>query len=153
LSEREIADRLDDRFQFLEGGDWTVAPRHQTLRAMMDWSYELLLPPERVLLRRLSISVGNWTLPATERICSGEGLEQTEIERLLSGLIASSLVVSEEWKGERRFRLLETVRQYGQERSEALEQEQGRRRYCDYYLQLAEASEAQRSNILPAVWI
>src|SRR5206468_5670730 len=75
LTPREIADRLDSRFQLLTGGTRDVLPRHQTLRALIDWSYELLSEDEIKLLQRLSVFAGGWTLEAAEGVCAGNGIE------------------------------------------------------------------------------
>jgi predicted ATPase/class 3 adenylate cyclase/Tfp pilus assembly protein PilF len=138
LSVEQIASRLDDRFRLLTGGNRTALPRHQTLRATMDWSYELLSEQERLLLRRLSVFVGGFMLEAAEAVCAGavdsypltvdsrEGdasslstvncqLSTEEILDLLTQLVDKSLVVMEEHGGEAWYRLLETIRQYGAE--------------------------------------
>jgi non-specific serine/threonine protein kinase len=116
LSVEQIAARLDDVFRLLTGGSRTALPRHQTLRATMDWSYDLLSPPERVLLRRLSVFAGGWTLEAAEAVGVGDGIEEWEVLDLLTSLVGKSLILYEERGGEGRYRLLETVRQYARER-------------------------------------
>lgn len=111
LAVEQIAARLDDRFRLLTGGGRTAPPRHQTLQAAIDWSYQLLSPAERTLLRRLAVFVRGWTLEAAEAIC-GEGVLD-----LLTGLVDKSLVVAESLDGEEaRYRLLETIRQYANEK-------------------------------------
>ena len=104
----QIAVRLDDRFRLLTGGSRTALPRQQTLRALVDWSYDLLPEPECGALRRLSVFAGGWTFEAAEAIVGPEALD------LLSHLVDKSLVVAEEQpqSGETRYRLLETIRQY-----------------------------------------
>src|SRR5215831_8611395 len=92
LAVEQIAARLDDRFQLLTGGSQTVLPRHQTLRAMMDWSFELLSEAERILLRRLSVFAGGWTLEAAEAVCSGNGVDASDILDLMTQLVDKSLV-------------------------------------------------------------
>jgi predicted ATPase/class 3 adenylate cyclase len=117
LSVEQIAARLDDRFRLLTGGSRADLPRHQTLRASIDWSYNLLPEPQRVLLQRLSVFAGGWTLPAAEATCAGEGLEDWAILDALSGLVEKSLVVADHQSGsEVRYHMLETIRQYAQER-------------------------------------
>lgn len=116
LSVEQIAARLDDVYRLLTVGRRTALPRHKTLRATMDWSYSLLSEQERILFRRLSIFAGGFTLEAVEAICTGEGIAKDEILDALSRLVDKSLVVVEEREGERRYRLLETIRQYSQER-------------------------------------
>ncbi|HEV2358290.1 MAG TPA: LuxR C-terminal-related transcriptional regulator [bacterium] len=139
LSVEQIAARLDDRFRLLTGGSPTVLPRQRTLRAAMDWSYDLLTERERVLLARLSVFAGGWTLEAAEAVCAGDGLEAPEILDLLTSLVDKSLVLAEIQGGEARYGLLETVRQYGRERlHEAGTAESVRGRHRDWYLALAE---------------
>jgi non-specific serine/threonine protein kinase len=117
LSVDEINARLNDRFRLLTGGSRTALPRQRTLEATVDWSYELLSPTERRLLCRLSVFAGGWTLEAAEAVCAGEGIKAAAIVDLLSHLVDKSLVVAEEdGRGTRRYRFLETVRQFGRER-------------------------------------
>jgi predicted ATPase/class 3 adenylate cyclase len=140
LSPDQIAARLDDRFRLLTGGSRTALPRHQTLRAAIDWSYELLSEPERILLRRLSVFAGGWTLEAAESVCAGEGIEEWEVLDFLTHLIDKSLVLAETVPdGETRYRLLGTVRQYAGDRLiEAAEAAPLRTRHRDWFLALAE---------------
>lgn len=112
LPVEKLAERLDDRFRLLTGGSRTALPRQQTLRATIDWSYDLLTEPERALLRRVSVFAGGWTLEAAEAIGSGDGIEEREVLNLLTTLVEKSLVQYEEQEGEERYRLLETVRHY-----------------------------------------
>ncbi len=144
LAVEQIAARLDDRFRLLTGGSRTVLPRQQTLRAAMDWSYDLLSEAERVLLRRLSAFAGGWTLEAAEGVCAGGDVEASDILDLLTQLVDKSLVVATTQGGEARYRLLETVRQYAQDRllasGEAVEI---RTRHRAWYLDLAERAEAR----------
>jgi predicted ATPase len=142
LGAEQIAERLDDRFRLLTGGSRTALERHQTLRAAIDWSYNLLPPMEQVLLRRLSVFVGGWTLEAAESIC-GEGLEKNvEVFDLVEQLINKSLVLMEATHGQTRYRMLETMRQYANEKLvEAGESDVLRDRHLEYFLELAEAAE------------
>src|SRR5262249_25090616 len=112
LGVSQVAVQLDDRFGLLTGGRRTALPRHQTMRATLDWSYDLLADEEKQGLRCLSILAGRFTLEAAEKVII---LEQTALKAssLVSGLVAKSLVVSEISAGETRFRLLETTRAYG----------------------------------------
>ena len=112
----QIAARLDDSFSLLTGGSRTALPRQQTLRALIDWSYNLLPEAERKLLARLSVFVGGWSLEAAEAICSGEGIEEVEILDLLTQLANKSLVVVDDSGDEIRYRLLETIRQYARDK-------------------------------------
>ena len=117
LRPEQIAARLDDRFRLLTGGSRSALPRHQTLRALIDWSYDLLTDPERTLLRRLAVFAGGWTLEAAEAICAGDGLEGVEVLDTLSQLVNKSLALPDcEAGDEARYQLLETIRQYAREK-------------------------------------
>ena len=117
LSVDQINLRLKDRFRLLTGGGRTAVARQRTLEAAVDWSYELLSEPERRLLSRLSVFAGGWTLDAAEEVCAGEGIERDDIVDLLSRLVDKSLVIVEEdAAADRRYRFLETIRQYGRDR-------------------------------------
>ena len=145
LSAHQVAERLDDRFRLLTGGARTAVPRHQTLRAAMDWSYEALSRPEQSVLRRLAIFPASFDLDAAEavaRIDDGDGLLSTpgfEILDLLSRLVDKSLLVAHPAGTEVRYRLLETVRQYAAERlTEAGEALATRRRHRDHFVESPE---------------
>jgi non-specific serine/threonine protein kinase len=139
LPVQTIATRLDDRFRLLTGGPRAALPRQQTLRATLDWSHGLLSPSEQVLLRRLAVFAGGWTLEAAEAVCAGEIVAKEEILDLLSALVQKSLVQVEEVDGDPRYRLLETVRQYGQERLVAAGEEAAvQAAHLTYFLALAE---------------
>ena len=116
LSCEQIAARLNDQFRLLTGGARNALPRHQTLRAAVDWSYDLLSPAERALFRRLSVFAGGFTLEAAEAVCWGDQCGQDEILDLLEGLVDKSLVATEERSDRVRCRMLETLRQYAGER-------------------------------------
>ncbi|MBI5301136.1 MAG: tetratricopeptide repeat protein [Chloroflexi bacterium] len=122
LSVEEIAMRLDDRFNLLTTGSRTALPRQQTLRATIDWSYDLLSDAERVLLQRLSVFAGGWTLEAAESICSdqstvnGKQVLSTTVLDLIDHLVDKSLVVMDDTDAAARYRMLETIRQYGHEK-------------------------------------
>jgi predicted ATPase/DNA-binding CsgD family transcriptional regulator len=138
------ATRLDDRFHGLVGGCRATAPRHHTLRATIDWSYDLLSTAEQALLCRVSAFTGGWTLEAAEAVCSGDGIATVDILDHLSGLVDKSLVVAEPGAGgQARYRLLQSVRQYAQERLRTVENATDGvlRRHCAYYRQLAQAVE------------
>jgi non-specific serine/threonine protein kinase len=115
LSPQQVANRLDDTFKLLTGGSRTALERHQTLRATLDWSYELLSPPEQSLYRRLAVFVGGWTLALAESTCSGEGLDESEIIDQLMHLVDRSLVMVENEGDEPRYRFLEPVRQHARD--------------------------------------
>jgi predicted ATPase/class 3 adenylate cyclase len=116
LSPAELVRRLDRRFQVLAGGRRGAVERHATLRAAIDWSYELLGSAEQRLLARLAVFSGGATLEAIEEICSGDPVEPEAVMDLVTGLVARSLVVAEDHGLGTRYRLLETIRQYGEER-------------------------------------
>ena len=142
LSVDEINSRLDSRFRLLTGGARNTLPRQQTLRALIDWSYDLLSEPEKTLLCRLSVFAGGWTLGAAEAVCEGDGVEEWEVLDLITALEDKSLVVSEQ-RGERmRSRLLETVRQYACDRlGERGGDAPARVCHRDYFLRSAEEAD------------
>ncbi|HET8680139.1 MAG TPA: NB-ARC domain-containing protein, partial [bacterium] len=113
LSVEQIAARLEDRFRLLTGGTRTGLPHHQTLRAAMDWSYDLLPEGERALFRRLAVFAGSFSLEAAERVCADDGIAEAAVLDLLTHLVDKSLVLTEDSAaGEVRYQQLETVRQY-----------------------------------------
>jgi predicted ATPase len=101
LSVEQIALRLSDRFRLLTSGDRTAQPRQQTLRGALDWSHELLTPPERQVFRRVSVFAGGWSVEAAESVCVSDGLESSDVFDLLSHLVEKSLVVAERVRGAR----------------------------------------------------
>jgi predicted ATPase/DNA-binding SARP family transcriptional activator len=117
LDVRSIAARLNERFRLLTGGDATM-PRQRTMRALIDWSYDLLPPPERVLFGRLAVFSGGWTLESVETICAQAPLESRAALELLGALVDKSLVQSISGAGGRRYRMLESIRAYALERLE-----------------------------------
>jgi predicted ATPase len=144
LSVEQIATRLDDRFRLLVRGSRTALPRHQTLRAAMDWSYDLLSEREQALLRRLSVFAGGFTLEAAEVICADDSFEQADVLDLLANLVDKSLVLMEEYGDGIRYRLLETVRQYTRDKLQESGEAPGvRARHRDWYLGLVERAERQ----------
>jgi non-specific serine/threonine protein kinase len=150
LSVEQIAKRLDDRFRLLTGGSRTALERHQTLRAAIDWSYNLLPAAEQILFRRLSIFIGGWTLEAAESVCgeasitlsaSSSILQSDDVLNLLEQLINKSLVIKDETQSESRYRMLETMRQYANEKLvESGESGVLRDNHLDYFLNLAETA-------------
>ena len=151
LSVENIAARLSDRFHLLTGGDRTALPRQQTLRASIDWSYELLTEPERTLLRRLAMFSGGWTLEAAESVCAFGDLNESDVLDVLTHLVEKSLVVLQA-NGE-RYRLLESVKHYGEERlREAGEEVRVRDRHLAFYLALAEEAEPQLLGAEQGAW-
>ncbi|MCC7144732.1 MAG: tetratricopeptide repeat protein [Candidatus Eisenbacteria bacterium] len=143
LPVEQIEARLDSRFRLLTGGSRTALPRQQTLRALIDWSYDLLKEAERELLLRLSVFIGGWTLETAEAVTAGEGVDDWEVLDLLSSLVDKSLVVYDEQAAGPRYRLLETVRQYARDRLlESGRAEAWRDRHLDHFLAWAEANMA-----------
>ncbi|WP_105971121.1 ATP-binding protein [Streptomyces geranii] len=139
LSVGQVADRMEDRFALLTGGCPTRLPHQRTLRGMIDWSYELCTPAERVLWNRLSVFAGGFGLEAAEDVCAGDGIAKHEVLDLLDRLVAQSIVLTCESAGLPRFRLLETIRQHGRERlMESGEEQQLRLRHLRFFLDLAE---------------
>jgi predicted ATPase/DNA-binding CsgD family transcriptional regulator len=144
LQVEQISARLEESLRLLSAGGRTAMPHHRTLRATMDWSYELLTDEERALLRRLSVFAGGFTLEAPEAVCGGNSLEGGGVLDLLASLVDKSLVLVTERDGETRYRLLETVRQYAREKlEESGEAEWIRQRHAKYYLALAEEAEPE----------
>ncbi|HEV2029096.1 MAG TPA: adenylate/guanylate cyclase domain-containing protein [Candidatus Dormibacteraeota bacterium] len=138
LSLAQVAQRLDDRFRLLTGGGRTVVARQQTLRALIDWSYDLLNDSERVLLRRLSIFVRGWSLEAAEAVCAGEGIEREGILELLAHLVDKSLVGRLDRGGDARYGMLETIREYGREKLvDSGEAPMLRKRHFEHFFQYA----------------
>ena len=154
LSVEEISARLGDSFRLLAAGSRTAMPRQRTLHAAMGWSHELLGQKERVLFRRLSVFAGGFTLEAAESICAGEILQRDEVLELLSQLVEKSLVVAQERDGAARYRLLETIRQYGRERlEEAGEAAQVCDQHAGHYLAVAEEAEPELKGEGQIAWL
>lgn len=137
MTPAELVRRLERSFGVLATGRRGDLAHHQTLRATIDWSFQLLAKPEQALLCRLAVFAGGCTLEAAETVCGADGLDPDTVFELLASLVAKSLVVAEEHGPETRYRLLETIRQYGEERlGEAGETERWRARHADYYASL-----------------
>jgi len=150
----QIAAGVSDRFRLLTGGPRTAVARQRTLRASVDWSYELLASDERVLLRRLAVFAGGFALDAVENVCAGDGIAPENVLDLLGSLVDQSLVVSEERVGGMRYRLLETVRQYSRERlTEAGEADALRARHCEACLAFAEEAAAHLESAEHRAWL
>jgi predicted ATPase/DNA-binding SARP family transcriptional activator len=169
-----LAERLEHRFRLLDNGSRTAMPRHRTLRAMIDCSHDLLSEPERILLRRLSVFAGGWTLEAAEAVCGDTGTQNSEcgtgsisdrcpvlcaglptneVLSTLTLLVGRSLVQYENRDGEGRYRLLETLREYAQERlREADEREELGRWHHRYFLVLAERAYASFHTAQQRCW-
>ncbi|MFN8439345.1 MAG: tetratricopeptide repeat protein [Caldilineaceae bacterium] len=159
MSVEQIAERLDDRFRLLTGGNRAALPRQQTLRATMEWSWDLLSEPERMLLRRLAVFIGGWTLQAAEEVCVGDGLGVHDLLDLLSHLVEKSLVQMEERANEQRsitvrYHLLETIRQYARDQLiHAREAEMVRSHHLAYFWQLAADAEPKLRSEEQLIWL
>jgi predicted ATPase/DNA-binding XRE family transcriptional regulator len=155
MSVEQIASHLNDRFHLLTGGARTALPRHQTLQAMIDWSHDLLSKPERVLLRRLSIFAGGWSLETAESVCRDEDIEKYGILDLLTQLLNKSLIVAEREQGKDiRYHMLETIRQYAREKLWAAgEGEMMRQKHLAYFVDLAERAEPNLRAFDMIMWL
>ncbi len=141
MSIDQLACRLDDRFRLLSSGSRTALPRHQTLRAVIDWSWELLTDAERMVLRRISVFSGGASLEAAERVCAGDEVEQEQVLELLTALAEKSLLLAE-GDGAPRYRMLGTIKEYAARRlAEAGESEVARVAHLAYFTELAETAE------------
>lgn len=153
LSLDQIVERLDNRFQLLTGGSRTALPRQKTLRATIDWSYELLPSAERAVLRRLSVFAGGASLEAAEAVCAGDIVEAGQVLDLLSELTSKSLVQVEDSGGAARYQLLETIRQYGEDHlREPGEAAALRQRHSDWFQSLAERAELELKGPEQLMW-
>jgi predicted ATPase/DNA-binding SARP family transcriptional activator len=157
MSVDQLARRLDDRFRLLTSGSRTALPRHQTLRAVVDWSWELLTDAERMVLRRLSVFSGGASLEAAERVCAGDGVgqqvEQEQVLELLTALAEKSLLVAEA-DGAPRYRMIGTINEYaGQRLAEAGESDLARRAHLAYFTELAETAEPHLRRAEQLEWL
>ncbi|MCY0962858.1 BTAD domain-containing putative transcriptional regulator [Streptomyces sp. H27-H5] len=152
LTPRQIADRLDDRFRLLTGGSRTLLPRQQTLRAVVDWSWDLLSEPERAVLRRLAVFTGGCDLTAAEAVCAEPALDVADV---LGSLVDKSLVLAEPTPDGMRYRMLETIHEYAISRA-ADEPAQARTtalRHAAHFLALAEQAEPLLRTAAQLPWI
>jgi predicted ATPase/DNA-binding SARP family transcriptional activator len=157
MSVEEIAKRLDDRFDLLTSGNRAALPRHQTLRATIDWSYDLLSEPERILFRRLSVFAGGFTLNAAEAVVAGGDVSKSRVINLLGQLINKSLVIagarSEDFESETRYGMLETIREYAHKKlEEAGETEAVRERHLEFFALFATQAEKGIYSSEQAAW-
>ncbi len=179
LSADQISKRLDSRFQLLTGGSRTALPRQQTLRAAIEWSYGLLSISERVLLRRLTVFIGDWTLEAAEAVCAqpdpsmsslgsilslpaqnqaaqteaGQVIATAEVMDLLLRLVDKSLIVAEEEGGQARYHMLETIQHFALEKLlESNEEELMRARHLEFFLGFSEQAETKLSSPEQYIW-
>jgi len=141
MSIDQLANRLDDRFRLLTSGSRTAMPRHRTLRAVVDWSWELLTDNERTVLRRLSVFSGGASLEAAERVCADDAVERDEVLELLTSLAEKSLLLTE-GEGAPRYRMIGTIKEYAADRlAEAGESDLARRAHLAYFTELTEAAD------------
>ncbi|MBP2328610.1 non-specific serine/threonine protein kinase [Kibdelosporangium banguiense] len=146
LSPEQLLHRLDDRFRLLRGGSRAVPARHQTLRAVVDWSYQLCSPPEQTLWARASVFAGGFDLDAAEAVCGGDGIDRDRVLDLVAGLVDKSILIREDQHHAPRvrYRLLYTIAHYGQDALRAAGRDAVlRRRHRDYYLDLAERGNTE----------
>jgi predicted ATPase/class 3 adenylate cyclase len=154
LSVAEINARLKDRYKLLTGGSRVLQARQQTLRALVDWSYDMLEPDEQRVFSRLAVFAGGFDLEAVEAVCGAEPLEPFDVMDLLGSIVAKSLVIAEDRGGSTRYRMLETIRDYAQEKlREASEAESTAVRHCNHFFAMAKtARDALKGQDQP-LWI
>jgi predicted ATPase/class 3 adenylate cyclase len=141
MTPEDLLERIDQRFTLLTRGSRAALERQQTLRRTIDWSYELLRPPEREALLRLSVFAGGCGLPAAEAVVSGGAVDPADAVDVLGQLVDKSLLIVEDHRGRARYRMLETIRQYAQERlDDSGTAPSVRRAHADYYVALAESA-------------
>ncbi len=151
---QQILTRLDDRFRLLSGGDRTALARQQTLRALIDWSYDILSPPEQALLRRLSAFAGGCFIEAAEEVCDAQDLPNADVLDSFPRLVDKSLLAVEEYAGESRYSMLETIRDYAHERLvEAGEESQIRERHLRWFLHFAASAERELHGSNQGKWL
>ena len=136
LNVEKIHERLNDRFRLLTGGKRTALPRQQTLTALIDWSYDLLLEEEKIMWNRLSIFSGGWKMEAAEEICSDEMISKHNVMDIINSLTEKSIIIYNEMKA--RFAMLETIRQYGEEKNNEINKISDK--HLHYFLNLAESA-------------
>lgn len=150
----KIAGRLKTQFDILENASQGVVPRHQTLEALIDWSYQLLSEEHQTLLRGLCVFAGGCDLQAVAAVCGAEGADEFDMLQPMQALVNASLVIVEEARTEKRYRLLATVRDYcARKMEEAGETEERRNRHLAYYLHLAEEAEPHLFGQEQADWL
>ena len=153
LSVEQLAAKLDERFRLLTGGSRTALPRQQTMRALIDWSYDLLSDRERTVFRRVAVFAGGWTLEAASEVCSDETIESWDILDLLAALVDKSMVVAELGDTDQRYRLLESTRQYAAEKlAESGERDHIRQRHADYVFEMMERAGSELQGLPLGVW-
>lgn len=150
----QLRTRLDDRFALLSKGSRSAQPRQKTLRALIDWSHDLLTPQQRTLLRRLSVFAGGWILEAAEEVCVDDALPARDVLDLLGELTDKSLVTRAEERGEVRYRLLESTREYAHERLAECDEVEGlRRKHARYFTKVALRAAHDYADTQTSVWL
>ena len=153
MSLDQLAHRLDDRFRLLTSGSRTALPRHKTLRAVVDWSWELLTDAERMVLRKLAVFSGGASLEAAEQVCAGDGVEQEQVLELLTALAEKSLLLAE-GDSAPRYRMLGTIKEYaGHRLAEAGESDLARHAHLAYFTELTETAEPHLRRAEQLEWL
>ena len=153
MSLDQLANRLDDRFRLLTSGSRTALPRHKTLRAVVDWSWELLTDAERMVLRRLAVFSGGASLDAAEQVCAGDGVEQEQVLELLTALTEKSLLLTE-GDSAPRYRMTGTIKEYARQRlAEAGESDLARHAHLAYFTELTETAEPHLRRAEQLEWL
>jgi predicted ATPase/DNA-binding SARP family transcriptional activator len=153
MSLDQLANRLDDRFRLLTGGSRTALPHHRTLRAVVDWSWELLTHAERTVLRRLAVFSGGASLDAAEQVCGGDSVERKEVFELLTALTEKSLLRTDPDRAP-RYRMLETIKEYARDRlAEAGESDPVRHAHLEYFTGLAETADPHLRRAEQLEWL
>ena len=154
LSVADINARLKDRYKLLTGGSRVLQERQQTLRALVDWSYELLEPEEQMVLDRLAVFVGGFDLAAAEAVCGGEPLASEDVLDLLGSLVEKSLVMLEERDDGARYLMLDTIREYAREKlAQRADAAETAARHCDHYFAIAKAANKGLRGPQQADWL
>ena len=153
MSLDQLANRLDDRFRLLTGGSRTALPQHRTLRAVVDWSWELLTDAERMVLRRLAVFSGGASLDAAEQVCVGDGIEQEQVLGLLTALTEKSLLLTE-GDSAPRYRMLDTIKEYARDRlAETGESDLARHAHLAYFTELTETADPHLRRAEQLEWL
>jgi len=154
LSPEQILARLDDRFDLLTSRDQSMHPRQRSLHALIDWSFDLCTPDERLLWTRLPVFPGDFDLDAAADVCADDEFDQGAVVNALAGLVDRSLLVPERSGPRMRYRALETVREYGRSRlADPGQRTDLRRRHCEYFLDLARTAEAEWCGPAQRDWV
>ena len=154
MSLDQLAHRLDDRFRLLTGGSRTALPHHRTLRAVVDWSWELLTDAERMVLRRLAVFSGGASLDAAEQVCGGDSVERAEVLEVLTALTDKSLLLLTEDDSAPRYRMLDTIKDYAGDRlAETGESDLARHAHLAYFTGLTETADPQLRRAEQLEWL